>query len=488
MIRVLEQDLPDTCEPDWFAVMIEPYLKGEHPEYIRQIAMASTRPARARFRASWSLLRIGEEVPWLATLCYSAELPPESCSELVAFVVKHDLDVKWAAPMLRGDIAALRFPLSGDEEEARWVLERVRFEVLKGDEQLDLVGRKALRDLVFDMVGIDEELLRDALERVDAGRAIQAMPDALVLAIRNEGRVCDALDSAACLRWLVALASIAVDQEAQIEQEEVSEETLVDETAVTMRPLRILWEALYADSSEVRGRVELISAIGRWIAGAPEGYQASRLLFVVARRPYRYGQTSRVRANTGDPVDGVLHGHPSAWGAALTATVLGELAGIDVSVTWAGNGVVIRAGSDEVGVGDCGVQFEPLETMSPGADWPLESVLALAAMEAAISETRQDHSLASVRLARLALRLDPNATESLGLGVIQQAETAWTREGSVVPLQMGGLVLPPKRSDLANGLQDRQRFGEAWKSPVVLEPVPDMGCLTSWMRLRNVGG
>jgi hypothetical protein len=386
LLRLVEQDLDDTCPADWYAAAAAEHLKKRHVRRIRWLRDLSRDPLRSErthFRAATALLLAGHEtLPGLAVLTRRPSLTGtrERLAEVIAL---GGWPSEWGDPDLRGDAAL--WALEANEDDAlalAAVVARLRHEALFDDG--DPGRRERLADRGLAVMGLDGGLLESAIGARERGRLRPLLPEGLQLAVVNRGQACRERASSTCLLFVAELL------EARLDGGE-----LPDRPKATL-PMP-LWEVLYDDrpgSAELRG--DLVGAAGAWVADSPEKGRPERLLDAIA------GGGSDRSAAAGDPA-AVLRWHAGPpWTTALTALALGEVSGVDVAVAADGAGVWIRLDKRNLRLQPCGVRLPVGDADAPGRAWPAEAVLAQAALEAAAELGGDD----ARRVARLAARID----------------------------------------------------------------------------------
>jgi len=368
LLAILVQDLEDpACGTDERVVA----LLAEHPDprwdrWLAGLLARRAGPDRLRLRASLALLRRQGLTESVADELASGRLTDEARARLgEAAEEQGALDAfleERPDPLLDATRASLRWA-SGDETARAAMLsaleaERVADDVAEGAaaRRRQVLGSRALAGL-----GLDDGVLDHALS--GAGLASELRPVQLAVLRAHEHTSCVVVD-AACLALLVDLLQVPVDPWSEVAP-----------LAGTLEPgpqrrLGADWERDLADLTDHAG---LLAAAADVLDG-----EGGRLLGEVAHPLHDYGPAAWRAGHRGDPASVLAHAGGPPGAVAVAALVLGDLAGVAVELSHAGEVLRLTAGGRTAWVGPCGPGAEPVDEVQPLSR---TSALDLARME-----------------------------------------------------------------------------------------------------------
>jgi hypothetical protein len=420
LMRVAEQDLDVPCAELWLAEVTAAHLESRELEWTIRLSAHPERSPRGQLRTATVLFRAGEPAHAdLAFLVADPEIPEAVRTEYVDALIEGRMSDSWAGPALLARVDLAHFE-AGELAGVRSVQRTLRL-ASRDPEALGQAERARRVEGVLGMAGLGGDRLERALQRRDHGYSWQGVPPHLEGLLADRGSGCQDRASAACLR----LAADLLDQVLERASggvdggPELSELPARPPAATLPRPL---WEVLLdADPALVTAAAEELGALGAWVALAPESERPGRLLGSIADARAPFG-VEHVRAGElGDPLYPVTRRRGAPWTSALAALAVGEVAGVEVSVHRAGDGVVLRSAARSVAVGACGNGIAVPDTLGPA--WPARAVLAQAVVEALGAALRLGNRVMARRLAALAERLDPIGAGGVSAVVASTAQS-----------------------------------------------------------------
>lgn len=453
-LRILEQDLGDTCPPGWLESSMATQLGTRRTAWLVSVAADPRRSARARRRAGVTLLLAGEAPPaGLATLVGDPTTARVERDWLLRTVTDRGLDTTWMDPALRTELA-VRAVAAGDWADVPLVRGALDDEAIAATPDRAL-QRARLADIALDVAGLGGDRLDEALDQHTRGMPVQ-LPERLARLVVRRGRACDDRSDVACLRFAADVLDAATREPIDGGPDRAPAALAEPPTGLLPAPL---WEAAYdGDPRAVAAASRMFAAWAGWIVRVDHHERIGRLLGAVAHPRHAYGIDDARAGLVGDPVHALRERRASPWATALALVTLGRLVGVEVAVEAVGSGVVVRVAGRSVGIGPCGTRLEP--PAAPGARWPERAILAQAAIEAAGGRLRAGDGIRAGRLALLAERLDP-----LGARGVAAAVARVTPAGApeAEPGRAAGALLRPPAAPAPSGAESaRAPLGVAW--------------------------
>jgi hypothetical protein len=424
LTRILEQDVDVHCGPWWLEAELQAHPGGHRTEWLRRFAADEQHAGRMRYHVGMALLLSGETpTPGLAILAGDPAVDAADRDALIARLAAGSIVSGWLDPSLEGAVAILHFE-AGDPTDAGWIAEELRLRAVgarSGEDAAD----GALVTAVLDGSGFGGGRLDRLQARRARGLPLIDVPPELHGLIADRGGDCADGPTSPCLRFAAdlldatRLADLAEGEGSRVEPPPAPA-TLADP----------LWDVLFdADAATISAARDRVRHAASFVAATPGGRE-SALLGLVANPRHRYTVDRARSGPIGDPLEALTHRRATPWATALAALIIGAEAGIPVSVSSVGAGVVLDVDGHRMGVGPCGIPLVPPAV--PGEAWPPRAVAAQAAVEAAGGAVRQHAPARAARLAVLAERLDP-------IGAAGTIDTV--RQIAPLDVDPGGLAL-----------------------------------------------
>lgn len=402
LIKVLEQDLDDPCPITWFGDVASGDLDGRAKPRVarlRRIASDPARPPRARIRAGLALVRAGYGAPPdLAILLRTTEPRPRR-ADLVEAIVHSDWPDAWADPVLRLDVVIERTEDPAARMDA--LVQRLWWSAL--DQGSDAGERReVLFDAALDTLDLTPAIVRTFQERHAAGSSAGALPPALSSIVLNELMPCRERASAECVE---ALARV-------IERRE-SDPPPID--AQPIHATRALLDMIWAEHpARARARGDRVQDMVAWVLEVEPEERPDRLLALLTGAP---PQPDAYAEGAGAGPEQIVVQHTGMpWTAALLLFEAATAASLPVQISSApAGGVAFTLDGERYALDGCGGRRAVDPDHPIGEAWPIEAVVAQAAVEAAGAAQRRGERVRAARLLTFATSLDPRGVGGVAL-------------------------------------------------------------------------
>lgn len=404
LIKVLEQDLDDPCPITWFGDVAASDLDGRAKPRLarlRRIASDPAGPSRARVRAGLALVRAGYDAPPdLAILLRTTEPRPRR-AELVEAIVHSDWPDAWADPVLRLDVVLERTEDPAARVDA--MVQRLWWSALDEDSEAG-ERRELLFGAALDTIDLTPAIVRTAQERHAAGRSAGNLPPAFSSIVLSELLPCQERASPACVE---ALAGVI----------ERMESGPLRTDAPSIQATRALLDMIWAEHpSRARARGDLVQDMVAWVLEVEPADRPDRLLALLTGAP---AQPAAYARGAGAGPEQIIVQHTGMpWTAALLLLEAATAASLPVQISSApAGGVAFTLDGQRYALDDCGGRRAVDPEHPIGEPWPIEAVIAQAAVEAAGAAQRRGERVRAARLLTFATALDPRGVGSVSLRV-----------------------------------------------------------------------